>query len=164
MYSYISHIVPIIISVIKDNNNYNVNMESNKEIISKLKFIGRLQKGEKINVKYMYVQQDGFSTMISRTLINQDNRSNTLNFIQNTINRAFELISVYEKSETKADKITCINIINDLKKAKIGMINLKETYLLDIMFGCNMDTLLQSIDAKLTDIQDKFPLTEIKSE
>lgn len=161
MSSYLSHIVPLVLSLIKDNNGYNVNMESNKEIISRLKFIGCLKKGEKVNVKYMYVQPDGLATMISRTLINQDNRGNTLSFVQGTVNRAFELLSVYEKSEKKADKIICTNIIKDLKNAKIGISNLKETYLIDIMFGCNIDTLLQSIDAKLSDIEHRFPIIEI---
>ena len=59
-------------------------MESGKEIISSLKFIGKLQKGDKINTKFMYRQPDGLPTRISRTFINQDNRHNTINFIQNS--------------------------------------------------------------------------------
>ena len=59
-------------------------MESNKEVISKLKFIGKLQKGEKINVRMLYVQQDGIVTQFLRTFL-QDNRTKTLGFVQDTI-------------------------------------------------------------------------------
>jgi hypothetical protein len=43
----------------------------------------------------------------------------------------------------------CANIISDLKNSKNGLNNLKETYTLDIKFVCDLDTLLQTIDAKL---------------
>ena len=49
--------------------------------ISKLKFIGKLKKGDKINIKYMVVQQNNLITKLNRTLYNVDNRTNTLNFI-----------------------------------------------------------------------------------
>ena len=38
------------------------------EAISNLKFISRIKLGEKINVKFMYVQQDCIVTKISRTI------------------------------------------------------------------------------------------------
>ena len=44
-------------------------METDKEVISRLKFIGKVQKGEKINVKYMFIQPEGIITRISRTII-----------------------------------------------------------------------------------------------
>ena len=56
-------------------------METDIVIISRLKFIGKVQKGDKINVKYMFIQPDGIFTRISRSLINHDNRNNTLNFV-----------------------------------------------------------------------------------
>ena len=56
-------------------------MESDKEVISRLKFIGKVQKGEKINVKYMFIQPEGIATKISRSLINHCNRQNTLNHV-----------------------------------------------------------------------------------
>jgi hypothetical protein len=73
-------------------------MESDKEIISRLKFIGKIQKGEKINVKHMCIQPEGFITTISRTLINQCNRHTCLIFIKNTILKSFELAYSYKIS------------------------------------------------------------------
>ena len=65
---------------------YNFNsLDSNQELISTLKFIGSIKKGEKINTKKLYIQQEGFLTSFSRTLLNQDNRWNTKNLIEHTI-------------------------------------------------------------------------------
>jgi hypothetical protein len=123
-------------------------MESHKEVISKLKFIGKLQKGEKINAKLLYVQQEGIVTQLARTLL-QDNRTKTLSFVQDTINKSFELITYYDRSNRVSERIMCNNLIDDLKKSKSGIVNLKDTYVDDIKFCCDLETLLQMIDAKL---------------
>ena len=123
-------------------------MESNKETISRLKFIGKLQIGDKVNLKSMYIQPDGLITQLLRS-INQDNRSKTLIFLQDTITKTFEILKFYEKSTKASDQIMCSNLIVDLKNSKNGLNNLKETYTMDVKFVCDLDTLLQTIDAKL---------------
>lgn len=130
-------------------------MESNKEVISRLKFIGKIQKGEKINSRLMYVQQCGLITQFARTFL-QDNRCKTLTFIQDTITRSFELISCYDKSSKFSDIILCNKLIQDLKKSKVGIVNLKETYLDDIKFCCDLETLNEVIDAKLLEYEKTF--------
>jgi hypothetical protein len=120
-------------------------MESDKEIISRLKFIGKIQKGEKINVKYMYIQPEGIVTRISRTIINQCNRQNTLNFVTTTIKRSFDIINSCKKSSN----FQLHNMLTDLAQSKKGLINLKNTYIDDIKIGCDLDTLLQEINAFL---------------
>ena len=125
-------------------------METNKETLSRLKFLGKIQIGEKINLKYMYVQNDGLLTQISRNIF-QDNRNKTLIFVQDTINKSFEILNCYEKSVKLAERIMCDNIIEDLKNSKKGLINMKETYATDVKFCCDIDTLLQIIDARLTE-------------
>ena len=134
-------------------------MESDKEIISRLKFIGKIQIGDKVNLRYMYIQPDGLLTQISRSFL-QDNRTKTLSFLQDTINKTFEILKCYDKTRKNADKIMCSNLINDLKNSKNGLNNLKETYALDIKFVCDLDTLLQTIDAKLTEL-DKNPFSPL---
>lgn len=123
-------------------------MESNKETISRLKFIGKIQIGDKVNLKSMYIQPDGLITQLLRS-INQDNRSKTLIFLQDTITKTFEILKFYEKSTKASDQIMCSNLIIDLKNSKNGLNNLKETYTMDVKFVCDLDTLLQTIDAKL---------------
>ena len=136
----------------KSKSSNNIKMEVTNEVISSLKFIGKLKKGEKINTKFMYTQPDGFFTRLSRTFINHDNRNNTLNFVQRTITNSFDIISKYEKSEKKSDIKMLSNIINDLQNAKTGLKNLKETYSEDTKFGCDISTLLQSIDNNMGDV------------
>jgi hypothetical protein len=138
-------------------------MESDKEVISRLKFIGKIQKGEKINVKYMFVQPEGIATRISRTLINQCNRQNTLNFVRNTVKRSFEIVSTYMESKIDSQKHICAHIINDLKQSQKGISNIKSTYIDDLKVCCDLDTLLQEIDAFLSGLHVKEN-TELNNE
>ena len=128
-------------------------MESDKEVISRLKFIGKVQKGEKINVKYMFIQPEGIATKISRSLINHCNRQNTLNFVCNTIKRSFEIVKTYKASKIDSHKHIYEHIIQDIDQSKKGIINFKNTYLDDLKMGCDLDTLLQEIDAFLYEIR-----------
>lgn len=145
-----SQAISIALNVFKDSNGYIVStMDSNQEITSRLKFIGKLKKGDKINTRHMYVQPDGLSTCISRTFFNQDNRWNTLNFVQETIRRSFELLQLYEDSDKETDMVLFEHLSNDLKMATTGLMNLKFTYITDTKFCCDMDTLLEFIHAKL---------------
>ena len=134
------------------------------EIISRLKFIGKTQQGDKINVKYMCIQPDTYYTKLSRTIFNQDSRSNTLNFLRNTVHKSFHLINKYIDTDLnngvliKSDGINlinkkkCENILSDLKKSTSGLICIKDTYLHDIKFICDIDTLLQEINLKILEI------------
>ena len=135
-------------------------MITNKETISRLKFIGKIEINDKIDLKNMSIAHDGLITQISRTVF-QDNRSKTLVFIQDTISKAFEIIKCYENSKKNHEKLMCVNVINDLKISRAGLKNLKETYYADIKFCCDIDVLLEMIDAKLseTDIEVFLSLT-----
>jgi hypothetical protein len=144
-----------ILSTFKDSE-LPFNMDTNKEVISRLKFISRINKGEKINIRnaYPFVQQDDLPTKISRTFYNKDNRGNALNFVRSTVMRSFEIVSTYRNSERQSDRVTCRHIIADLRRAKEGINNLKQTYIADTMFCCEMDTILQGIDAQLAELDD----------
>ena len=48
------------------------------DIIPRIKFIGKIQKGEKINVKHMNIQQDSIMNKIIRSFIHTDTRANTI--------------------------------------------------------------------------------------
>jgi hypothetical protein len=143
------HLATVAFKALKDTGNIANKMDSNQEIISKLKFIGKIKKGEKINTRHMYVQPDGLSTSIIRTFIYQDNRGNVLNFCQETISRAFELLVTYERSEKNTEQVLFGHLLTDLQHATNGLANLKFTYIADTKFCCDMDTLLQIITARL---------------
>jgi hypothetical protein len=126
------------------------------EIIPRIKFIGKIQKGEKINVKYMNIQRDNILTKIIRSFIHTDTRSNTITFITNTIKRGFDILTQHLGSEKQYDKSLCLNLINDLRKCKTGMINIKETYIEDLMFCCKIDALTEETDSRINDIESKY--------
>jgi len=125
-------------------------MESNSEVISKLKLIGKLQNGEKLNTKYIFIQKDSFLTRLSRWLYWQDNRQNTINFVRNTIYSTFSMIITLKKSNKSYDNLIILNIIEDLESAKQGMVNLKNTYADDVKFCCDIETLLEAVEVELS--------------
>lgn len=121
--------------------------------ISRLKFIGKIKKGDKINLKYMYVQQNNIFTKINRSFFSVDNRSNTLNFITDTIKKGFEELKVHIDNNTIFDSTIASNMVVDLDNCKNGLTNLKDTYNDDVMFCCKIDTILQEIDARVEEIK-----------
>ena len=145
-----SHLFKIALNRIKETGpTEGKGMNNDQEIVSRLKFIGKIKKGEKINTHHMYVQPDGIMTIFKRTFWVHDNRSNALHFIQDTVSRAFELLLTYERSDKDSDKILAENLIQDLNGSMIGVANIKATYLDDTKFCCDMDTLIEHINAKL---------------
>lgn len=126
-------------------------MQSQQDIQASLKFIGRIKIGEKINTRGPFMQPDHVITSLSRTFWHQDSRVNAYNYITDTVRKAFEIVARYAKvtqlSET--EKLTMKNILLDLAQAKTGIFNLGETYAKDEKFKCDIQTLLQSIDASM---------------
>ncbi len=128
-------------------------MESHEEVLSKLKFIGYIQKDEKINVKHVVRQPNTFFTKISRLFIYPDNRVNALKFIKEVISRSFELIDQYNYKNLLISK----SIINDILKAKQGIINLKFTYTEDTKFCCDLDVIIETITSRLSFLHSSQP-------
>jgi hypothetical protein len=128
------------------------------DVTSKLKFIGLIQKGEKINVRHMCVQPDTFITRFSRTFISTDNRSNAFNFIESVVNRSFEIITIALTRDPvrTIDKRLVKHILQDLAKAITGIKNFRETYIHDIMFCCRLDSMIESIESRLKDINETY--------
>ena len=126
-------------------------MEDVEDIISRLKFISKIQKNEKVNVRSMMVQGDGIFTRLSRTLINIDNRNNTFNFLTNTIKRGFEILTLYGNQQTNFARTMIDNILVDIEGCLKGLENLKSTYQDDVMYCCKLETLIQDINARLKD-------------
>jgi hypothetical protein len=130
--------------------------------ISRLKFIGKIKKGEKINIKDMVVQPNNVYTKIHRSLVIVDNRNNTLSFILDTVKKSFEeLLFHLEKSkENLFDLNIATNMIQDLENSKTGLANLKDTYFDDLMFCCKIDTTIQDIEARLEEIKSKYSVVK----
>jgi hypothetical protein len=131
-----------------------VSIENNEEIISRLKFIGHIQKDEKINVRFVNRQPNNWITAVKRSFFWHDSRDNALKFIKLVISRSFEIIDL---SIRKMDVYIARNIIADLCKAKTGLLNLRYTYIDDTKFCCDIDVLIEKISANLRDIEKNYP-------
>ncbi len=136
----------------KDNHIGESIMENSEEIIARLKFIGHIQKDEKINVRHVNRQPNNLLTKVSRTLIYPDNRSNALKFVKDVIDRSFEIIELQH-----SNTIICHGIVSDLIKAKQGIFNLKYTYNEDTKFCCDMDVIIEKIATHLSSLKEKYP-------
>jgi hypothetical protein len=141
-------------NIFPSNQTDCIAMENNEEVIARLKFIGHIEKEEKINVRQCNRQPNNFLTKLSRTLIYPDNRSNSLKFIKDVILRSFDII---ESLIHNRYILTCKSIISDLVKAKQGMLNLKYTYNDDTKFCCDMDVLIEQVTDKLTSLKETHP-------
>ena len=117
--------------------------------MSRLKFIGKIKAGEKLNLRNMALQTNSFVTQFLRTIFQDDNRNKTLLFLQDTIIKTFDLIKFYEETRNISEEFLFHNIIIDLVNAKKGLENLKKTYINDIKFICDLDVIIQMIDLKL---------------
>ena len=138
--------------------------DSNHETITRLKFLSKIRKGEKINVSDGSLQPDSYFTSLSRSVLNTDNRQNTLTYIQNSINSGFQLFTTYIRSDKTSEKMIANQIIGDIEESKNGIRNLKNTYQDDTMFCCSIDTYLQTIDAKIEEFREKYPESFVKKE
>lgn len=114
------------------------------DIISKLKFISRIKPNQKIDTKFMRIQENTIFNSFIRTLF-PDNRHNALVFFRSTISRAFDIISHLEEDNIQLS----INILNDISLSMVGLTNFKKTYESDTMFCCEIDTLVEDIKIKL---------------
>lgn len=141
-------------NILTGNDASYLGLESSAEVISRLKFIGHIQKDEKIDVKHVSRQPNTLTTKVSRALVYPDNRANTLKFVKEVVARSLEMI---EKCMYQNDFLTCQSIVADLVNAKTGMLNLKHTYTDDTKFCCDLDVIIEQINSSLINLQKKRP-------
>lgn len=129
--------------------------DKNRESIIKLKFIGTFLPGEKVDVKNLKIETSSIITPIKRMFYGES-RETTYVFLNNTIDRTFEIISSNCHSERISDKLFCKNIVADLVRAVTGLKNIQKTYKDDKLFYCNIESIIENIDAKLTELKNNF--------
>lgn len=144
----IYHTIRKLSNTIFKDEDFTIKMENEKELISRLKFIGKIKRGQKVDVNVPSVQDEGLTTSIYRTLNHQCNRKNTITFIIETVKRCIEIVNNKYKGNKEYNTIY-ENILNDLYCSKIGICNVKQTYNDDLKICCDMDTLIQDIDTFL---------------
>lgn len=119
-----------------------INIKNNEETLSRLKFLGHIQKEEKIDIRNVCRQPNNLITKIYRSVLYPDNRINALKFIKDVMSKTFDIIN-------NCDKQDLCNIIIDVIKAQQGILNLKYTYASDTKFCCDIDVLVEGITSQL---------------
>jgi hypothetical protein len=134
------------------------------EIASRLKFIGRIQRGEKVDVSRKCVLADTWYNNIWRTIWGTESREATLEFIDKTVKCGLEFaLQTSSNQQNPFRETTVQSILQDLANACNGMENLKDTYKCDLMFGCQMDTLIHYIQTRLSQMGYEQQLTLLTS-
>lgn len=134
----------------------NIKLEENSEIISNLKFIGKIKPGEQINIDSLSICSRNFFSGFYRTLYGES-REKTFHFFSLIIKRAFEKIQAYIASERVSDRMLCTQLVFNLYYATEGLSNLKETYKEDRGFVCDLETLIEYIESKLEELKFQKP-------
>jgi len=130
--------------------------ESTSETLTRLKFIGTLETGEKLDVRNLKIESNTIITPIKRMFFGEG-REATFAFIYSTIERSFAILYSLAATDKVSDSMLAANILVDMNKATVGLINLQSTYKDDKMFVCNVETLMQTIQAKMLEVQHKYP-------
>ena len=124
------------------------------ELLSNLKFLSKIKKDQKINVRDMFIQENNWTTSLSRTVYKVDNRKNTLHFIQNLITTSFSTCKSLISSDNKSDYTMAQSLLKGLLNSRNGIENLKYTYKDDIHFACILDTIIENINVQITEFND----------
>ena len=133
-------------------------MDMSRDVITRLKFIGKIQPGEKINTKsYLSVMENTWLTSFLRKFYTFDNRVDTFNFISDTVSNALYIIEKYKDSDNFNDQIICENLTNDLKNAVNGLNNLTKTYQIDVIFICQIESIIENITLCLKRLEHTVP-------
>lgn len=130
-----------------------VSYDRHKDVIKKLKFIARIESGERINVSTVSTTSHNLFSSLYRSIF-KESRSKTFQFLNEVIDRSFELIVLYQESTKISDRITCSQILEDLVNSVTGLRNLQVTYADDRNFYCDIDTLIGSIFARLAEFYE----------
>ena len=137
------------------NSTYS-GFESTAEILTRLKFIGTIEPGEKLDVRNLKIESNTIITPLKRMFFGEG-REATYAFTYTTIERSFAILYSLAATDKVSDSLLCANILNDMHKAINGLVNMQTTYKEDKMFVCNIETLIQTIQAKMLEVQQKYP-------
>lgn len=130
--------------------------ESTQEVLSRLKFIGTLQAGERVDVHNQCIENNTILTGIKRMFYGEG-RDATYAFFTNTIERAFAILYSLVATEKLGDRMVCSHILQDMMKAMNGIKNMQITYQSDKKFMCNLETLVQAVQAKMYEVRQRYP-------
>jgi hypothetical protein len=136
------------------NSLSNCDDKAVQDVISKNKFVAKIKVGEKIDVRSMtIISASSWGSSAYRTIIARDeSRESTLAFLQSLTNSSLELACSYFKKDEEYFDIIGKLIITSIKDTIPGLNNLSKTYELDRYYVSELDTLVQMIETKTSDV------------
>lgn len=143
-----------------------------QNVIGRLKFISKIQDGEKINIKDLFVRDNdsvfqrllrsikNYSTYISGSDI-VESKEATLEFIQEAVNDAITLISLYREGNITFNTQIADIIVKNLEEAKGGIHNSIRTYRYDRRFISHAEAVMQTLEARIKNLRDNGLMNDI---
>ena len=145
----------------KSNDNEKVeNKMTIDQVLTNLKVISQIKKGEKIVTDNIILEIDNRYFQSVRRWWNQSSRLSTLDFFQKIIARSFELIDdtynnkekeQYYFSEENSRILQRFSL--EMSNACIGLTNLKETYENDVTTKSQLDIMIGHLNNRIEKIQ-----------
>jgi len=137
-----------------------------QEIIFRLKFISKIRKGEKLNVKGYFIRDnDSMYQRAIRSIRNYsmwltnseivESKEATLAFIQETINEAITLIVLYRSENEEFSHGIANILVTNLEASKAGIRNSISTYRNDRKFISEAEAVIQTLEMRIKNMQIK---------
>jgi len=128
---------------------------NDKDIPALLLFISRVNEGEKIVTSNCTIHDaENYWDKLKRTFWYSENKHKTYRWMYDIIDQAFDLYDSL-KPVTPENRKVADNILENIKKSKEGIRNMKKTYSKDTYYCARLDELLTHIDIKIG-IRDKM--------
>ena len=116
-------------------------------ISSKLKFVAKIQPGQKISVNTQSIQNNTYATSLIRYL-QGESREKVYRFISDLVKDAFSVLDSYANSKDPFEIEDCKNMIIDLINLEPGLRNLRGTYKNDPRYVSDLETLIQNLETR----------------
>ncbi|ALX27555.1 hypothetical protein GMAR_ORF181 [Golden Marseillevirus] len=131
-------------------------MENYNKVLSELKFLAKVKKGEKIMVKSMYIQPNDFFSGMYRTFVGET-REATLNFVFDLWEETTKLICSEQVSQEQ-----CKILAENLQESKKGIFSLLATYETDRHFCSRLESLVSTTELSVKKKIPHFSLSLVK--
>ncbi len=123
-----------------------------QELLSKLRFLSKIQKGEKLEIvsKLSLIDGGSWINAFIRTVNgSKESREHAFEFIQKVCEEGLEVATSFLNTQDTFQHEVGNMIIQALKEAQDGIKNHMDTYKSDRMFGSQVETFLKLLNAKL---------------
>lgn len=127
-------------------------------LLSKLRFLSKIQKGEKLQIVSKLSLVDGgswYNAFIRTVGGGKESREHAFEFIQQVCEEGLEVASFFFGSGDTFQHEVGMMIIAALKESQVGIKNHMDTYKTDRMFGSTVETFINILNAKLGDLENK---------